>query len=87
MELKDTIQKLVESHLAEKKKMLAKFEQETHNYSEYYRFFHDNKDKIEELTKQVNEFSKERKIMEDRMEELKLQSENPTEISENFLKF
>lgn len=94
LELKDTIQKLVDSHLVEKKKMLAKFEQETESYSEYYKFFHDNQEKIHKMTEQAEDFVKEKQVMQDKVEELesevekyKLQSENPTEIPEKFTKF
>lgn len=64
LELKDTIQKMVESHLAEKKKMVAKFEKETENYFKYYQFFHDNEPKLKQMKKETTALMAEKKEVE-----------------------
>ena len=72
MELKSTIQKLMESHLAEKKRMVEKFEQETENYSKYYQFFHDNAEKLDQLEEEYEEIMKNKKGLEEQVKQLQM---------------
>lgn len=75
-ELKDTIQKLMETHLVEKKRMLVKLEEETTNYVRYYQFYHDNFEKIGDMTFKMEEM----KLKIDEM--IKLQDKQKQQLQE-----
>ncbi|CAI2387696.1 unnamed protein product [Moneuplotes crassus] len=72
-ELKDTIKKLMESHLAEKKRMVENFEKETENYFKYYQFYHDNEQKLKQMTEDTTSLMAEKKEMEDKIHKLQVE--------------
>ena len=84
IELKDTIQKMMESHLAEKKRMVSKFEEETINYSKYHTFFNENINQIHKIEKYqqiVEENDKvwcERKKLEEQIKQLQMKLNHET---------
>ncbi|CAI2387748.1 unnamed protein product [Moneuplotes crassus] len=74
LELKDIIQKMAESHLAEKKRMVARFEKETENYFKYYQFFHDNEPKLKQMEKDTAVLISEKKEMKAKITQLQAEA-------------
>lgn len=62
----------MESHLAEKKRMVAKFEEETENYTKYYDFYHDNCEKLNDMAGKIIEYTKDKKKFEDQIKQLQM---------------
>jgi tRNA(Ser,Leu) C12 N-acetylase TAN1 len=84
-ELKETIQKLMESHLAEKKRMVVKFEEETENYAKYYEFYHDNFEKLQEMKFQIEEMAKfqeqHKKLLQDQQRQQLREKRNSVNVN------
>jgi hypothetical protein len=62
----------MESHLAEKNRMVAKFEEETENYTKYYDFYHDNCEKLNDMAGTILDYVKDKKKMEDQIKQMQM---------------
>lgn len=66
---------MMESHLAEKKRMVEKFEEQTNNYAKYYQFYHDNAGKLEEMTKKLDEMVTQQAKLQELTKQQQLQQQ------------